>query len=363
MLGRLIKWLLVLVLVLVVALGSVLTWLVVRGFPQREGTAQLAGLSAPVRVVRDQYGIANIYASTSNDLFAAQGWVHASERMWQMEIWRRIGAGRLAELFGDDQVATDMYVRTLGWRHAAEKSLESMSDEGRAALEAYSIGVNAWLDTHPDLSLQFVITGLQGAGGGLAGFRPEPWTPLDTLTWQKVQAWSLGDNMGSELTRMLFKAHGLTDEQIADLTPTYDPSRPIVVPNASGSTPAGQAAAQPAMAARMQPNALAGTTNGMLAREANLRSLLSLTTGGAAMAGSNSFAVAGSRSATGGALARRRSAPGVGYAIAVVPRWPALRAGRTGLPIRDGRRRLSGRARTGPRAQRHHRLEPGQRRP
>jgi penicillin amidase len=140
--------------------------MVIRGMPQREGTAKLDGLTASVRVVRDQNGIANIYASTTEDLFAAQAYVHASERMWQMEVWRRIGAGRLAEIFGESALENDQYIRTLGFRQAAEADWDVMSEAGRTALESYARGVNAWLDQHGDLPLPFVITGLQGAGGG-----------------------------------------------------------------------------------------------------------------------------------------------------------------------------------------------------
>src|SRR5207342_3204220 len=106
------------------------------------------GLSRDVKVGRDQYGIPNIYAVTTEDLFAAQGYVHASERMWQMEVWRRIGAGTLSELFGDTTLARDRYIRTLGWRAAAEKDRDVMSGEGKKALESYARGVNAWLDQH-----------------------------------------------------------------------------------------------------------------------------------------------------------------------------------------------------------------------
>jgi penicillin amidase len=288
---------LVLFLVLVVALGSVFTWLVVRGFPQREGSIQLPGLTAPVHVVRDASGIVNIYAATTEDLFAAQGYIHASERMWQMEVWRRIGAGRLSELFGDDSLDNDKFIRLLGWRRAAEADWAIMSDEGRLALESYARGVNAWLDQHGDLPLPFVIAGLQGAGGGLSGFRPEPWTPIDTLSWQKVQAWALGDNFGTELLRMILLKRGLSTQQIAELAPAYDPSRPVVVPS---DTESGQGTPP-----RGRP-----TTTGMDAATATLllkasdflRSTIAMAGAGAALAGSNGIAVAPSRSASGGAL-------------------------------------------------------------
>ena len=232
-----------LALVAVIALGGILAWVVVRGFPQREGTAQLSGLSASVKVVRDQNGLVNIYASTPTDLFAAQGWVHASERMWQMEVWRHIGAGRLAELFGESQLDTDKFTRTLGWRQAAQRDLAALPAETRKILDAYSSGVNAWLDTHADLPLPFVITGLLGAGGGLSGYKPEPWTALDTVTWQKVQAWSLGSNWDSELFRLIARGRGLSEDQLAELFPAYSDNKPTVVPAAAHgagvSSPAG----------------------------------------------------------------------------------------------------------------------------
>jgi penicillin amidase len=298
--------LVVVVLVLVIATGGLLTWLVVRGFPQREGTATLPGLSANVRVVRDQYGITNIYAATTADLFAAQGYVHASERMWQMEVWRHIGAGRLAELFGKSQVDNDAFIRTLGWRKAAEADWSVMSADGKIALEAYARGVNAWLDQHGDLPLPFVVTGLQGVGGGLSGYRPEPWTPIDTLTWQKVQAWSLGSNWDSELFRMLAAHRGLSAQQIADLFPTYDPTRPVIVEASSaGTTPDRPAAIETSIgpsAADATSAADAPSAASLLTASDSLRSTIAMATNGSDLAGSNGFVVAPSRSASGGAL-------------------------------------------------------------
>lgn len=294
---RLLLVLLVLVLILVIALGGVFTWLVVRGLPQREGTVQLPGLGAQVRVVRDANGIPNIYAATTQDLFAAQGYIHASERMWQMEVWRRIGAGRLSELFGDDSLDNDKFIRTLGWRRAAEADWAIMSGEGRLALESYASGVNAWLAQHGDLPIPFVIAGLQGAGGGLSGFRPEPWTPIDTLAWQKVQAWSLGDNFGTELLRMILLKHGLSTQQIAELAPGYDPSRPVVVPTSAVS------ATQNLVGGVQATDSMdAGAAARLLEASDSLRSTIAMAGAGAALAGSNGFAVSPSKSASGGAL-------------------------------------------------------------
>ena len=97
-------------------------------------------------VVRDRAGIAHITRRNRHDLFMAQGYVHAQERMWQMEVWRHISAGRLAEMFGKSQLDADRFIRTLGWRQAAERDLAAMSPAARAVLDAYAQGVNAWLD-------------------------------------------------------------------------------------------------------------------------------------------------------------------------------------------------------------------------
>ena len=207
----------VVVVIAVLAVGGLLAALTASGQPQLSGTRQVAGLGAEVHISRDVNGVTQIAAATQHDLFFAQGWVHASERMWQMEIWRRIGAGRLSELFGKSQLDTDTFIRTLDWRGAAARDLEVLSDDTKAVLGAYADGINAYLADHPgSLGVAFTVAGLlSGAGSGLDGLRPEPWTPLDTLTWAKVQAWGLGGNMDSEIFRMLVDAR-LGDPALTD---------------------------------------------------------------------------------------------------------------------------------------------------
>ena len=223
----------VLAVVLVVALVVVglgiasIAWFTGRALPQTSGTLQIEGLEQPVSVVRDVAGIAHIRAATVHDLFMAQGFVHAQERMWQMEVWRHIGAGRLSELFGESQLDTDRFIRTLGWPQAAERDLAAVTPETRRILDAYAEGVNAWLDKERDsLGLAFVVTGA----------KPEPWTPLDTLGWQKVQAWNLGSNMDEELFRYLADAQlgdpALTDE----LFPPYRDGAPVITRSTSDET-------------------------------------------------------------------------------------------------------------------------------
>lgn len=169
-----------------------------RSFPQVEGEIRAPGLEKPVEVYRDRMGIPHIYASTLHDLFFAQGYVHAQDRFWQMDFWRHIGSARLSEMFGESQVETDAFLRTLGWRQLAEQEYQMLSEESRALLQAYTDGVNAYLATHSGeaLSLEYAVLKLLNRN-----YVIEPWQPIHTLTWAKVMAWDLRGNMGSEIQR------------------------------------------------------------------------------------------------------------------------------------------------------------------
>src|SRR5947207_6434208 len=237
---RVVVWALATVLVLVTAASLTAVWEVRRSFPEYGGTLHLRGLSAPVEVYRDSYAIPQVYASTADDLFRAQGYVHAQERFWEMDFRRHVTAGRLAELFGPDQVSTDTYLRTLGWRRVAEREWDLLAPQTREYLSAYADGVNEWLRQHGDgeaggaVSLEYTILGLQNSG-----YRIEKWTPVDSLSWLKAMAWDLRGNMTDEIERATLLAAGLSKDQIAALYPAYpfDRNAPIV----SGGTVAGGA--------------------------------------------------------------------------------------------------------------------------
>ncbi|MBA7626786.1 Acyl-homoserine lactone acylase QuiP [subsurface metagenome] len=205
------------ILLLILFLGT--SWLFVtrRTFPQTRGTIELEGLSAPVEIYRDPDGVPHIYADTLEDLFLAQGFVHAQDRFWQMEFWRRIGSGRLAELFGKSLLGTDIYLRTVGFRRVAEREYTLYDDSIRRILDSYAAGVNTYiLNRKPaQLGLEFTFLKLQGVE-----FEIEPWTPINTLTWLKIMAEDLGANMQKELYSIdLIRAVGV--ELIADYFPSY----------------------------------------------------------------------------------------------------------------------------------------------
>ena len=226
------KLLLVLLVLLVVLLVVGLAgagygvFTVRRSWPKTDGKAQADGLQAEATVIRDSWGVPHVYASSSHDLFFAQGYVHAQDRFWQMEFWRRIGSGRLSEILGDSALGQDRFIHTVGWHRTAAEELKRMDAQDLAALEAYAEGVNAYISTHKKrLGLEFTMLGLTGVK-----FEPEPWAPLDTISWAKVMAWDLGGNRTAELLRAQIAAR-LGTSAVAELMPPYPDNYPVIVPH------------------------------------------------------------------------------------------------------------------------------------
>ncbi|WP_372455663.1 penicillin acylase family protein [Sphaerisporangium fuscum] len=213
--------------VLAMVLGGVAVWAVRQSFPQLDGEVRLPGLHAKVTVLRDRYGIPQIYADDPGDLFKAQGYVHAQDRFWEMDFRRKTTAGRLSELFGPSTLAVDKVVRTLGWRRVAEREVALLDPRTRQALEDYAAGVNAWMSAHQgfaDRSLEYAVLKLTNRA-----YTPEPWTPADSLAWLKAMAWDLRSNMSSELERAI-DAAVLPGDRVRQLFPPYpyDRHQPIV---------------------------------------------------------------------------------------------------------------------------------------
>jgi penicillin amidase len=127
------RWPIFTAVVLVLALGgltSVAIATVRKSFPEASGRLMVSGLNGPVEVLRDSYGVPHIYADNPEDLFAAQGYVHAQDRFFEMDFRRHLAAGRLSELFGSSQFETDTYIRTLGWRRVAQQELGLLAPSG-----------------------------------------------------------------------------------------------------------------------------------------------------------------------------------------------------------------------------------------
>ena len=200
-------------------LGGGYLWLR-QSLPQIDGEIRVAGLAAPVTVVRDQWAIPHIEAASLTDAVFALGFVHAQDRLWQMEFQRRVGAGRLAEIVGGAALPTDRFMRTLGLYRRAAASFDHLSQATRAWLEAYAAGVNAYLKVRSGpLPPEFLILGEPEI---------EPWTPADSLVWLRVMALDLGTNYRDELLRARLSTR-LSDQQIADIWPEYPKDAPVTL--------------------------------------------------------------------------------------------------------------------------------------
>jgi penicillin G amidase len=213
------RWVGRIALIVVILIAAVLLWLMTTG-PGSDRTLRLTGLSAPVTVERDRFGVATITAQNVRDAAFVLGFLHAEERLFQMELTRRAGAGRLSELFGAASVPIDKYLRTLGLYRAAEAQYAAATGEAKAELEAYVAGVNAWLAQRSvALPPEYY----------LIRARPEPWTAVDSLVWGKLMALQLTGNYRDELLRARMLKHIKLDE-LSVLYPAY----PKGAPSATG---------------------------------------------------------------------------------------------------------------------------------
>jgi len=149
--------------------------------PHQDRPTKLAGLHAAAKVTRDTYGIAHIKAANDHDLYFLQGYVHAQDRLFQMDVSRRRASGTLAELLGPTELPADVQLRTIGIRRAAERSLAVISSETRRAIESYTEGVNAYVDLLAQLPPEYAALGIKF----------EKWTDLDTMTVAKSISFGL----------------------------------------------------------------------------------------------------------------------------------------------------------------------------
>ncbi|HKS42792.1 MAG TPA: penicillin acylase family protein [Blastocatellia bacterium] len=185
---------------------------------QISGRIELTGLTKPVEVIRDKWGIAHIYAQTTEDLFFAQGFVAAQDRLWQMEIWRRTGEGKLAEILGSKAVERDKFARLCRYRGDMEAEWKSYAPDAKQIIESFVRGVNAFIETSRDhLPIEFQITGI----------KPEPWTPEVCLT--RMAGYVMTGNASREVLRaQLVRLLGA--EKTGELLETQ-PFKKLVVPD------------------------------------------------------------------------------------------------------------------------------------
>jgi penicillin G amidase len=212
------------VLLAALAVGGAYAWLRAT-VPSASGNLVVEGLSASVAITRDREYVPHIFASSRHDLLFALGFAHAQDRLWQMELSRRSGQGRLSEIFGGRTFTTDVFLRTLDLYGHAERSLMALTPEDRQDLEAYAGGVNAYMTRRtgwfePRLAPEFIVL----------RHTPEPWRPADSMVIGKLMSLQLGANINHELARLAYAAQGLKAAEIEDLMPTDAADQPPPLP-------------------------------------------------------------------------------------------------------------------------------------
>jgi penicillin amidase len=271
---RVIRWALAVVSIMLVATVGLLLWYRQASLPEHEGTLRVDSLSRPVRITRDAAGVPTISAQTEADALFALGFVHAQDRLWQIEFDRRIGQGRVAEVVGPEGVSTDRFLRTLGIYRQAQAMAQDLDPESRALVDAYCAGINAYLDGRHDLlPAEFLL---------LRAPRPAHWVPADVLAWTLMMAWDLSSEaMRNELARLRLAAR-FSKAEIDEFLPLLDKSAPTTADYVDLyhrlGLPGQALAEQARQLARLVPDAGFGAAHTQ---------------------GSNSWVVGGSRTASG----------------------------------------------------------------
>jgi len=183
--------------IFVIAFAATVWWFVYRPLPQLDGTVPMAGLHGDVVVERDNWGLPHIRGSSVEDVAEAQGYVMAQDRLWQMDLLRRAARGQLSEILGPATIEIDKDFRTLNFSRAAQRDLELMEPESRKLLDAYTRGVNHFIEQHESkLPMEFT----------LLKYRPQPWQASDSLAITGYMYRTLADTRRSEFRRGIITA-------------------------------------------------------------------------------------------------------------------------------------------------------------
>ncbi len=212
------------ILILALIVTSIAIYVLQRSLPEIRGEKAIAGLTSPVSVYRDQAGTPHIEAGSLKDLYMAQGFVTAQDRLFQMDLSRRLASGRLSEVVGDGTVDRDRFFRTLGLRRAAEASYNQYSVDAQKILQWYADGVNAYIKEAKEKNIlppEFTIL----------DYEPEKWTPIDSLTIGKYMAFDLGGHWEGQAFRQ-YLLQTFSEEKALELFPSYPKDGPVIISEA-----------------------------------------------------------------------------------------------------------------------------------
>jgi penicillin amidase len=286
----LVKRILLLTILLVALATGALWWWARQSLPLLDGEVQVAGLTAPVEVVFDGHGVPHVYASGAEDAWFVAGVLHARERLWQMELYRRAATGRLSEVLGEQTLPIDRRFLTLDLRSAAEQEWRSAPPAVREALTRYAAGVNAQIAASGGMRRPLELQVL--------GVTPAEWTPVDSLLVGRLLAWRLAENHQAELVRHALATQFGADEAMR-LGGQYPAGAPSVIqgpPPAEGlASPGGPPSAE-GPAAPGGPTSSEGAVASLALEWPKGLEWLRPT---ARRGGSNNWVIAGRRTASG----------------------------------------------------------------
>lgn len=218
---KIVGWTVGSLVVLIAAIAIGLYAYITRSHPQIDGEIQLTGLQEPVEVVRDENGVPHITAKNEEDLYLAQGYIQAQDRLFQMDLSRRQASGRLSEVVGEAALENDKYFLTLGLRRAAESSYDQYSETAKQVLDKFAEGVNLYIKELQESNkwpIEFTVL----------GYEPEPWTPVDSLTIGKYMAFDLGGHWEDQAFRY-YLLQSFPEEKAYDLFPSYPEDAPYII--------------------------------------------------------------------------------------------------------------------------------------
>ncbi len=274
-LTKILKWVISVIVILVLLTGASGYLYLRNSLPQTSGTVSVAGLKAPVEIIRDTNDVPHIYAKDKLDAYFGLGYVHAQDRLWEMEIWRRITQGRFSEIFGEEAVGGDRYLRALGLLRAGKSAWEHLSPDTKDMVNAYTAGVNAYLNSHSGSQLPTEFT--------IFSIVPELWTSVDSVAWSKIFALDLSSNSGMEIFRQdLIEKLGA--ERAKQLLPSYLKTGPVIAPSLTKTAAENDQVSAYARVAALQ--SLVQTLSGIGGPQTGAK-------------GSNSWVIDGTKSVTG----------------------------------------------------------------
>jgi penicillin amidase len=195
--------------------------------PEGESSDEIEGLSGTTTITRDQYGVPYINAATEEDAYAALGYAHAQDRLWQMDVVRRAGEGRLSEIFGRETIGYDALFRTVGFKRIAAQILKAMPKRTRSVLDAYCRGVNAYITSHKGrYPMEF----------DAIGYGPEPWKPEHCVLVSRLLAWELNTSFWTDIVLGEIRER-VDSAKFAEILPYYPSDAPTIIPGGQHPEP------------------------------------------------------------------------------------------------------------------------------